>query len=193
MKSRVFDHLSDYIPVKESLNIWIWTGRPAYHVVFAQLLSTMSSPARCLNHSLPSVKNMLEVCVIGAGGVGTIAAYVLENSQRAHVTAILRSKYLLVKERGFDIESIDHGKVTNWRPHNGRSQGKKKLPSMISSLNDLAFGRSSLAHFSIFWIQSRGLLPYRELSAFKCAMRFSIISCDAQNFAGPSRRRKLFT
>ncbi|KAM0356005.1 hypothetical protein ACHAPU_000398 [Fusarium lateritium] len=61
---------------------------------------------------------MLNVCVVGAGGVGTIAAYVLEKSQRARVTAILRSNYALVKERGFDIDSIDHGKVTNWRPHN---------------------------------------------------------------------------
>ncbi|KAK0706883.1 ketopantoate reductase [Lasiosphaeria miniovina] len=78
----------------------------------------MFSPARRLNHSLPRTKNMLGVCVVGAGGVGTIAAYVLENSQRARVTAILRSNYALVKERGFGIDSIDHGKVTNWRPHN---------------------------------------------------------------------------
>ena len=63
---------------------------------------------------------MLDVCVIGTGGVGTIAAYVLENSQRARVTSILRSNYALVKERGFDIDSIDHGKVANWRPYNGR-------------------------------------------------------------------------
>ena len=62
---------------------------------------------------------MLDICVIGAGGVGTIAAYVLEKSQRARVTVILRSNYALVKDRGFDIDSIDHGKVPNWRPHNG--------------------------------------------------------------------------
>ncbi|ATY64239.1 Ketopantoate reductase [Cordyceps militaris] len=78
----------------------------------------MLSPTRRLNHSLPRVKNLLDICVVGAGGVGTIAAYVLENSQRARVTAVLRSNYALVKERGFDIDSIDHGKVTNWRPHN---------------------------------------------------------------------------
>ncbi|KAF4945379.1 hypothetical protein FSARC_14439 [Fusarium sarcochroum] len=78
----------------------------------------MFSPTRRLNHSLPKVKNMLDVCVVGAGGVGTIAAYTLENSQRARVTAILRSNYALVKERGFDIDSTDHGKIKNWRPHN---------------------------------------------------------------------------
>ncbi len=73
----------------------------------------MLSPARRLSHSLPRVKNMLEVCVVGGGGVGTMAAYVLEKSQRARVTAILRSNYALVKERGFDIDSIDHGKISN--------------------------------------------------------------------------------
>jgi ketopantoate reductase len=64
---------------------------------------------------------MFNICLIGAGGVGTIAAYVLEKSLRARVTAVLRSNYALVKKHGFDIDSIDHGKVTNWRPHNGRS------------------------------------------------------------------------
>ncbi|KAM3497393.1 hypothetical protein MY10362_009257 [Beauveria mimosiformis] len=78
----------------------------------------MFSATRHLNYSVPRVKNMLDVCVVGAGGVGTIAAYVLEKSQRARVTAILRSNYAHVKERGFDIDSIDHGKVTNWRPNN---------------------------------------------------------------------------
>lgn len=80
----------------------------------------MLLPTRRLSSSLPQVKNMLNVCVVGAGGVGTIAAYVLENSKRARVTAILRSNYKLVKEFGFNIDSIDHGKVTNWRPHNGK-------------------------------------------------------------------------
>lgn len=71
------------------------------------------------------MRNMLDVCVVGVGGVGTIAAFVLEKSKRARVTAILRSNYALVKEGGYDIDSIDHGKVTNWRPHNGKSQEKK--------------------------------------------------------------------
>ncbi|KAL4723244.1 hypothetical protein ACLX1H_009734 [Fusarium chlamydosporum] len=99
----------------------------------------MFSPTRRLNHSLPKVKNMLDVCVVGAGGVGTIAAYVLENSRRARVTAILRSNYTLVKERGFDIDSIDHGKVSNWKPHNGRSPRKgtssQRVPLTQLTLN----------------------------------------------------------
>lgn len=59
---------------------------------------------------------MLNICLIGAGGVGTISAYVLEKSQRARVTAVLRSNYELVKDQGFDIESVDHGVVRAWKP-----------------------------------------------------------------------------
>ncbi|EXJ84439.1 hypothetical protein A1O3_05107 [Capronia epimyces CBS 606.96] len=62
--------------------------------------------------------NLEHVCLIGAGGVGTIAAYVLENSRRARVTAVLRSNYDLVRDQGFDIDSVDHGKVRGWKPHN---------------------------------------------------------------------------
>ncbi|KAL3462742.1 ketopantoate reductase PanE/ApbA C terminal-domain-containing protein [Aspergillus heterothallicus] len=60
---------------------------------------------------------MFNVCLIGAGGVGTIAAYVLENSHRARVTAVLRSNYDAVVENGFDIDSVDHGRITGWKPH----------------------------------------------------------------------------
>ncbi|KAH9207621.1 ketopantoate reductase [Leptodontidium sp. 2 PMI_412] len=63
----------------------------------------------------PKIK---DICLIGAGGVGTIAAYILEKSQRARVTAVLRSNYALVKQHGFDIDSVDHGNVRNWRPYN---------------------------------------------------------------------------
>ena len=104
--------------------------------LYDYLLRTMFSSTRPLSHSLPKVKNMLDVCVVGAGGVGTIAAYVLENSQRARVTAILRSNYALVKERGFDIDSVDHGKLTNWKPHNGRlPRGKARLNNDVPSLS----------------------------------------------------------
>jgi ketopantoate reductase len=63
---------------------------------------------------------MLNVCLVGGGGVGTIAAYVLEKSGRAQVTAVLRSNYALVKEHGLDIDSVDHGEVRGWKPHRGR-------------------------------------------------------------------------
>jgi ketopantoate reductase len=63
---------------------------------------------------------MLQVCLVGSGGVGTVAAYVLEKSQRAQVTAVLRSNYDIVKEKGFDLDSVDHGQVRGWKPHRGR-------------------------------------------------------------------------
>jgi ketopantoate reductase len=59
------------------------------------------------------------ICLIGGGGVGTIAAYVLERSQHASVTLILRSNYAAVNKNGYDIESVDHGTVKGWKPSKG--------------------------------------------------------------------------
>lgn len=59
------------------------------------------------------------ICLVGGGGVGMIAAVVLEKSGRASVTAVLRSKYAIIKERGWDIESVDHGILKGWRPSRG--------------------------------------------------------------------------
>ncbi|KAG4444315.1 hypothetical protein IFR05_000189 [Cadophora sp. M221] len=59
---------------------------------------------------------MLNICLIGCGGIGTIASLVLEKSKRAKVTAVLRSNYDLVLEKGLDIDSIDHGKLFVWKP-----------------------------------------------------------------------------
>jgi ketopantoate reductase len=56
------------------------------------------------------------VLVIGAGGVGTMVCVALERSGKAAVTAVLRSNYEQVVKHGFDIESIDHGKLSSWRP-----------------------------------------------------------------------------
>lgn len=57
------------------------------------------------------------VCLIGSGGVGTIASLVLAKSGQAHVTAVLRSKFQYVSENGWDIESVDHGTLKAWKPH----------------------------------------------------------------------------
>lgn len=57
------------------------------------------------------------VCLIGSGGVGTIASLVLTKSGQAHVTAVLRSKFQYVSEHGWDVESVDHGTLKAWRPH----------------------------------------------------------------------------
>jgi ketopantoate reductase len=65
------------------------------------------------------------ICLIGSGGVGTIASLVLEKSGRAKVTVVLRSRYEVIKEKGWDIESIDHGELKGWRPSGG------KFPSSI--------------------------------------------------------------
>ncbi|ORY56573.1 2-dehydropantoate 2-reductase [Pseudomassariella vexata] len=69
---------------------------------------------------------MRNVCLIGCGAVGTIAAYVLEKSGQARVTAILRSNYDAVEEKGFDIDSVDHGKIQGWKP-------AKVLPSISAA------------------------------------------------------------
>lgn len=40
----------------------------------------------------------------------------LEQGGLASVTAVLRSNYAVVKEKGFTIDSCDHGKLEGWRP-----------------------------------------------------------------------------
>lgn len=57
------------------------------------------------------------VLVVGMGGVGTMAAYALETGDGAEVTAVLRSNYAVVEEKGFDIDSIEYGRdIRGWRP-----------------------------------------------------------------------------
>lgn len=58
------------------------------------------------------------ILVVGAGGVGTMACVALERSGMACVTAVLRSNYEKVMSDGFEIESVDHGKLSGWRPTN---------------------------------------------------------------------------
>ena len=60
------------------------------------------------------------VLVFGSGGVGTIAALNLETGGQATVTAVLRSNFKVVKERGYDIVSCDHGELKGWRPTEGK-------------------------------------------------------------------------
>lgn len=58
-----------------------------------------------------------KVLLIGMGSIGTMNAYALETGGKAEVTAVLRSNYQHVKEHGFSIDSVDHGKgVKGWRP-----------------------------------------------------------------------------
>ncbi|GAV29798.1 hypothetical protein PMKS-003302 [Pichia membranifaciens] len=56
-----------------------------------------------------------KILLIGIGGVGSIAAYTLK-ANGAEVTAIARSSYDVLKEDGFTIESLDYGKIENFKP-----------------------------------------------------------------------------
>ncbi|KZN93874.1 Uncharacterized protein EN45_040610 [Penicillium chrysogenum] len=65
-----------------------------------------------MSHDTPKRR----VLVIGSGGVGTMVSVALERSGQASVTAVLRSNYEQFVQNGFEIESIDHGKLSSWRP-----------------------------------------------------------------------------
>lgn len=65
------------------------------------------------------------VLLVGAGGVGTMAAVSLEASGRASVTAVLRSNFASVNEHGFNIESVDYGALKSWKP------AKSLSPSLL--------------------------------------------------------------
>ena len=59
------------------------------------------------------------ILVLGGGAVGAVAALNLEVGGSAEVTAVLRSNFKAVEENGYIIESVDHGKLTGWRPTKG--------------------------------------------------------------------------
>jgi len=61
------------------------------------------------------------ILIVGVGGVGTMAAYALEIGGQAEVTAVLRSNYDAVVEKGFKIDSIEHGHdIKGWRPSHSK-------------------------------------------------------------------------
>jgi len=62
----------------------------------------------------------LNVLLVGGGAVGAIAALNIESGGLGAVTAVLRSNYTVVKENGYIIESVDHGKLEAWRPTRGK-------------------------------------------------------------------------
>lgn len=82
------------------------------HLDHVALLSiSIFSPRRSCNMSQAS-----QILLIGSGGVGTIAALNIESGGGGHVTAVLRSNYDVVHQKGFQIESCDHGVLKGWRP-----------------------------------------------------------------------------
>ncbi|KAL4949311.1 2-dehydropantoate 2-reductase [Aspergillus filifer] len=65
---------------------------------------------------MASADKKANILLFGGGAVGTIAALNIESGGLGEVTAVLRSNYQIVKERGYTIDSVDHGKVEGWRP-----------------------------------------------------------------------------
>lgn len=70
------------------------------------------------------------VLLVGAGGVGTMAAVSLEASGRASVTAVLRSNFVSVNDHGFNIESVDYGTLKSWKP-------AKSTPNLFLDMNTI--------------------------------------------------------
>lgn len=62
------------------------------------------------------------ILLIGSGGVGTMAAFSLEASGLASVTAVLRSNYEEVSKNGLNIESVDEVTHKGWKPTEGKYQ-----------------------------------------------------------------------
>lgn len=62
----------------------------------------------------------VRILIVGCGGIGCMAALNLEFGGQAQVTAVLRSSYQIVKEQGFTINSVDHGRVQGFRPTESR-------------------------------------------------------------------------
>ena len=58
------------------------------------------------------------IVLIGSGGVGTIAAFVLEAGGKACVTSFVRSDDEFVTARGYEVHSCDYGHIENFRPTN---------------------------------------------------------------------------
>lgn len=87
----------------------------------------LCAPLRCLllHHLLTrlimanSEAQTANVLLLGGGAVGTIAALNIESGKLGAVTAVLRSNFQAVRDYGYRIESVDHGKVTGWRPNKG--------------------------------------------------------------------------
>ncbi|KAK0666996.1 putative 2-dehydropantoate 2-reductase [Cercophora samala] len=71
--------------------------------------------------SIPTERRKTRVLVFGSGGVGTMAAYALEDGGKAEVTAVLRSNFKEVLESGFTINSVDHGLIQSWSPSHIRN------------------------------------------------------------------------
>ncbi|ODV63342.1 ketopantoate reductase family protein ASCRUDRAFT_67456 [Ascoidea rubescens DSM 1968] len=60
-----------------------------------------------------------KVLLIGAGGVGAVVAYSLDYNQKCSVSLVVRRDYPVVSKEGYQFDSIDYGKISNWKPRDG--------------------------------------------------------------------------
>ncbi|GAA95427.1 uncharacterized protein L969DRAFT_101548 [Mixia osmundae IAM 14324] len=81
------------------------------------LVAVMSIDLQVNLRSINMADKPLEILVIGLGAVGTIYSYILSESKRARVTAIARSSYPVIAERGIDIHSDKFGEIPHWKPY----------------------------------------------------------------------------
>ncbi len=143
------------------------------------------------------------VLLVGSGGIGTLTAFNLEQGGLASVTAILRSNYAAVKEKGFTIDSCDHGKFEGWRPTkvlnkipdvsgSESSEGPfdyviattKNTPDIPPILADLIKPAVTPGHSTIVLIQNGLNIEKPLLKAFPdniCLSGVSLMGCDELN------------
>ncbi|KAI1613108.1 2-dehydropantoate 2-reductase [Exophiala viscosa] len=75
------------------------------------------------------------VLLVGSGGIGTVTALNLEQGGHAEVTVVCRSNYKAAKEKGFTIDSCDHGKFEGWKP----SEILNKIPDVSADKSSKPF------------------------------------------------------
>ena len=106
----------------------------------------------------PSKKQ--NVLLIGSGGVGTVASVALEKGGHAHVTSVLRSDYEKVKEHGFSINSVDHGKLTGWRPSHVVNSVEKAVEDLKQYIEPMV--HEALRHSKEVRVSTGDDSPYRQ-------------------------------
>lgn len=57
------------------------------------------------------------IILIGAGGVGVVAALSLCYKGLSNVSLAIRSDYEVVEKEGYKIKSCDYGELESWKPH----------------------------------------------------------------------------
>lgn len=88
------------------------------------------------SEDLPKIR----VLLVGSGAIGTMAAYALEKGGQVNVTAVVRSSFRIVNTHGWNLNSVDHGKVDGWKPHASKRTLLSPFTSMrrVQDCQDLA-------------------------------------------------------